>query len=207
MIGIISYGAGNLKSLHNALAWLGAEALLAERPEQLDKVSAVILPGVGAFGPAIARLGAAGFVTFLRDWARAGKPLFGICLGMQLLARESEEGGLSQGLGLVEGRIVRMKGAPGIRIPHVGWNTVTKVRDGKLWGGEESATCYHVHSYRFDFDSPESRNAWAVGLAEHGEPFVSMIEHDNVMGVQFHPEKSQTDGLAILKNFLKSAAC
>ena len=207
MIGIIDYGAGNLRSLHNALIWLGAEAIVIDRPEKLNNVGSVILPGVGAFQSAMAKLTAADFTLSLQDWVQAGKPLLGICLGMQLLARSSEEGGLTEGLGLVDAGIVRMRTSPGVRVPHVGWNTVNKVRDATLWGHMETATCYHVHSFRFEFDNPDSQKSWVAGLAEHGDPVVSIIERDNVMGVQFHPEKSQKDGLAILKNFVDVATC
>jgi glutamine amidotransferase len=202
MIGVIAYGAGNLKSVQNALTWLGVESRLVEKPAELVDVRAVILPGVGAFGPAMARLVEKGFATAIRDWAAAGRPLLGICLGMQLLARSSEEGGEHAGLDLVEARIVKMKGGPDARIPHMGWNTVKRVRPSKLWGEIEEVTCYHVHSYRFSFDSEAAERDWTVGIVEHGERFASMIERGNVMGTQFHPEKSQADGLAVLRNFV-----
>jgi glutamine amidotransferase len=154
----------------------------------------------------MAQLTASGFAPALREWATAGRPLLGICLGMQLLAQVSEEHGEHAGLGIVDARIVRLKAGPGVRIPHVGWSTVERVRRAKLWGELESATCYHVHSYAFSFEHDEAGACWTIGVAEHGVPFASMIERDNVMGVQFHPEKSQADGLAVLRNFLAYAA-
>lgn len=207
MIGIIDYGAGNLRSLRNALVWLDTESIVVDHPIQLNSVSSIIVPGVGAYRSAMSKLTTAGFVTPLQDWSNAGKPLFGICLGMQLLARTSEEGGLTDGLGLVEARIIRMRSAPGVRVPHVGWNTVSKIRDAAIWGDMETATCYHAHSYRYEFDDPTNEKNWVAGIVEHGESVVSIIERDNVMGAQFHPEKSQRDGLGILKNFLKLATC
>lgn len=207
IIGIVGYGAGNIKSLHNALEWVGAEALVVEEPAQFDRVGALILPGVGAFGSAMHRLEAADFVEPLQNWARSGKPLLGICLGMQLLGRESEEGGITGGLGLVDARVVRLQSAPGVRVPHVGWNTVRKVREAGLWRDLDGATCYHVHSYCLAFDDSETKARWTIGTVDHGRSVISMVEHENVMGVQFHPEKSQRDGLAILDNFLKASAC
>lgn len=202
MIGIIAYGAGNLKSVQNALTWLGTESRLVEKPADLAEVRGAILPGVGAFGPAMTQLVDKGFAPAIRDWAQAGRPLLGICLGMQLLARSSEEGGDHAGLGLVKARIVKMKGGPGARIPHMGWNNVKRMRTSRLWGEIEEVTCYHVHSYCFSFDGDAAEREWTVGVVDHGESFASMIERDNVMGTQFHPEKSQADGLAVLRNFL-----
>ena len=205
MLGIINYGAGNLRSLCNAVDWVGGRWTVIDAPAQMDTVSAVVLPGVGAFIPAMERLRAAGFVDALRDWALVRKrPLIGVCLGMQMLADRSTEGGECEGLGLIPGTVERFAPAPGLRIPHMGWNRVERTRPSLLWGEMETATCYFVHSYHFQVAAGAAEAV--VGRAEHGDSFVAMVEMDNVMGTQFHPEKSQKDGLAILSNFVKAVA-
>jgi len=205
MIGIVSYGVGNIRSVSNALDWLGYPWQLAENKGDFAKVTALILPGVGAFRTAMDQLAKAGLIEVLQDWSVKGRPLLGICLGMQLLGRRSEEGGDHRGLGVVPADVLRIPKADGIRIPHIGWNTVTRVRESALWGELGSAVCYHVHSYAMFF-SEDVAGEWVVGNVVHGQALPSMIHHDNVMGTQFHPEKSQHDGLQILGNFLKFAA-
>ncbi len=206
MIGIIDYGAGNVRSVKNALSWIGSESLLISEPRQLTDVSGVILPGVGAFGPAMAALERTGLADALRDWAiERQQPLFGVCLGMHLLARRSHEDGEHLGLGIVPGDIVAMQPTPSARIPHVGWNMVEKTRPSRLWGPLDQATCYFVHSFRMTFTDPGDLDVYAAGTTHHGEQFVSLLEHANIMGAQFHPEKSQSDGLAILRNFVEVA--
>lgn len=206
MIGIIDYSAGNIRSVKNALSWIGSESLLISEPQHLTDVSGVILPGVGAFGPAIAELERTGLADAVREWAiDHQKPLFGVCLGMQLLARRSNEGGEHQGLGIVPGDIVALRPHEAARIPHIGWNVVEKTRPSKLWGKLDQATCYFVHSFHMTFANQSDLVRYASGETHHGESFVSMLEHANVMAAQFHPEKSQSDGLAILRNFVDLA--
>lgn len=205
MIGIVSYGVGNIRSVGNALDWLGAPWRLVGRADEFKSTTAIVLPGVGSFRTAMDHLHRAGLVEVLQDWSARARPLLGICLGMQLLARRSEEGGDHAGLGLVPADVRRIPQAEGLRIPHMGWNTVTRVRDSVLWGEMASAVCYHVHSYALSFSENDGAD-WVVGTVTHGRPLPSMIERGHLMATQFHPEKSQQDGLGILDNFLKFAA-
>jgi glutamine amidotransferase len=157
-----------------------------------------VLPGVGAFPEAMRRLAALELIDLLRDRAAAGVPVLGICLGMQLLFDRSDEHEGAAGLGLLPGSVTRLE-APGLKIPHIGWNTVTFSRPSALTEGlGEAAAFYHVHTYACR--PAEERDV--VGRGEYGEPFVSLVERGNVMGAQFHPEKSSLDGLALLRNFV-----
>ncbi len=206
MIGLINYGAGNLRSVINALRWVEAPMQLIERPEQMKDVGGLILPGVGAFIPAMQKLNEAEFTGPLQRWAgEEGRPLLGVCLGMQLLAAKGTEGGDCEGLGLVDAVIERLVPAEGVRVPHMGWNSVEKVRDARLWEGMDSADCYFVHGYHMAIKDPDEHARATIGITDHGMPVVAMVECENVMGTQFHPEKSQKDGLAILKNFVEFA--
>lgn len=203
MIGIVCYGAGNLTSVANAVRWLGHEPLIIRNPAHLGMVRAVILPGVGAFAYAMACLTRSGFMDPLLKWIKAGKPFLGICLGMQLLARMSTEGEGAAGLGLVQARVIKIEPRPTLPVPHMGWNDVVKIRDAVLWGSLERAVAYHVHSYHMVFESDIEYRRWVIGTTDYGTSLVTMIECDNVMAVQIHPEKSQRDGLTILNNFMK----
>lgn len=206
MIGVINYDAGNIRSVENAVRWVGGETLLVDRPGQLDEVRGVILPGVGAFIPAMRELEKAGLADALRDWGlEKGRPLLGVCLGMQLLAARGTEGGEHPGLGLVPAEVVAIEPANGARVPHVGWNLVEKTSDAALWDGLARATCYFVHGYKIRFPRPDDADTWVIGTTDHGGPIAALVEHGNVMGAQFHPEKSQKDGLAILKAFVRTA--
>ncbi len=206
MIGIIDYSAGNIRSVKNALSWIGSESRLIGEPRHLRDVSGVILPGVGAFGPAIAELERTGLADAIREWAiERQRPLFGVCLGMQLLARRSDEDGEHLGLGIVPADIIALQPRQSARIPHVGWNIVEKARPSRIWGELDHATCYFAHSFHLAFAEASDIAVYVAGKTNHGEQFVSMLEHDNVMGAQFHPEKSQSDGLAILRNFVDAA--
>ena len=206
VIGVINYDAGNIRSVENAVRWVGGEARLIDRPAQLDDVRGVILPGVGAFIPAMRQLENAGLADALRDWVSVRqRPLLGVCLGMQLLAARGTEGGEYSGLGLVPAEVVPIEPAKGIRVPHVGWNLVEKSKDATLWDGLDQATCYFVHGFRLRFAASEVARDWVIGTTDHGGPIAAMVERANVMGAQFHPEKSQKDGLAILKAFVRAA--
>jgi glutamine amidotransferase len=198
VIGIIGYGMGNLRSVVNALEHLGAQCEVVETPERAREAEKLILPGVGAFGEAMSLLDQTGFAEALPEMSREGRPLLGICLGMQLLADSSSEHGEHPGLGLIKGRVERID-ADGLRVPHVGWNVATATRPSPLFEDlPPEPTFYYVHSYEFRTDSPEARTA----TTDYGGAVTAVVEADGVYGVQFHPEKSQVDGLALLRNFI-----
>jgi glutamine amidotransferase len=198
MIGVVGYGMGNLRSVVNALEHLGAECEIVETPERAREAEKLILPGVGAFGEAILRLEQQGFAEAIPELTGEGRPLLGICLGMQLLADSSSEHGEHPGLGLVHGSVDRID-ANGLRVPHVGWNTATATRSSTLFDGlPEEPTFYFVHSYELRTAAPDDLTA----TADYGGPVSAAVESAAVFGVQFHPEKSQADGLALLRNFI-----
>jgi glutamine amidotransferase len=196
-VALVDYGMGNRRSVEKALEHVGAGVARTAERDEIAAAAAIVLPGVGAFPEAMRRLRALGLVELLRDRAAAGVPLLGICLGMQLLFDSSTEHEGAAGLGLLPGTVTRLD-APGLKVPHIGWNTVTFERPSALTEGLGAAAAfYHVHTYAC---RPEEE-ADVVGRGEYGERFVSIVERGNVMGVQFHPEKSSLDGLALLRNF------
>ena len=207
MIAIIDYNVGNLYNLKNALDYQSLENRIVRDPGDLASASHIILPGVGAFKPAMDHLREAGMEPVVRERVSAGVPFLGVCVGLQLLFEESEEGGLHAGLGLVRGRIVRFSGrafengANGrqrLKIPQIGWNQVAWQRPDPLTEGiPDQSYFYFVHSYHAVLDDGQD----ALGLTGYGEPFPAVIRHGNVWGAQFHPEKSQHAGLRLLKNF------
>lgn len=206
MIGVIDYDAGNIRSVLNALGWVGAPARLIERTAEMEECRGLVLPGVGAFRSAMDELEARGLADGLRDWAsERRRPLLGVCAGMQLLAARGVEGGDAGGLGLIEAAVLRITPAPPARVPHIGWNEVVRRRDATLWGPLDRAYCYFAHSFAMTFDDDGGRARWVVGETDHGGGIVAMVEHENIMGAQFHPEKSQKHGLAILKHFVEAA--
>jgi imidazole glycerol-phosphate synthase subunit HisH len=195
VIGIVDYGMGNKRSVEKALEHVGARPLITADHDELRAADALILPGVGAFPEAMRRLRAAGLDALVRERAGAGVPLLGICLGMQLLFEHSAEHEGAEGLALLAGTCTALR-AP--KLPHIGWNEVTFERPSALTAGlGDAAAFYHVHS----FVCRASDEADVVGRGDYGERFVSIVERDNVMGAQFHPEKSSRDGLALLRNF------
>ena len=199
MIAIVDYGMGNRRSVEKALEHVGADPRLTADHDEIRGADGIVVPGVGAFPEAMRRLGAAGLDELIVERARAGAPVLGLCLGMQLLFDASDEHEGADGLGLLGGRVRALR-AP--RIPHIGWNLVTFRRPSKLTDGlGEAAAFYHVHSFVCEPDD----EADVVGRGEYGERFASIVERDNVMGCQFHPEKSSRDGLALLRNFAKVA--
>lgn len=201
MIAIVDYGVGNLRSVERACLQVGAEARVVANPQELSAVQGIILPGVGAFGDGMARLRAAGWVPALAEWVAAGRPLLGICLGMQLLFAESEEMGQHTGLGFLPGRVRRFGG--GVKVPHVGWNQVWPLRAHPLLAGVPSgAYAYFVHSYYVEPADP----ADILATTDYGEPFASVVARGCILGLQFHPEKSQEVGLRMLANFAGMAA-
>jgi imidazole glycerol-phosphate synthase subunit HisH len=196
-VALVDYGMGNRRSVEKALEHVGVDVARTADREEIAAADAIVLPGVGAFPEAMRRLAALGLVETVRERAAAGVPLLGICLGMQLLFDSSEEHEGAAGLGLLPGTVTRLD-APGLKVPHIGWNKVTFSRPSALTAGlGDAAAFYHVHTYACrPFDESD-----VVGRGEYGERFVSIVERGNVMGAQFHPEKSSLDGLALLRNF------
>lgn len=200
MIAIVDYGIGNIFSLKSSLAALGCEAALTADPDELERADGIILPGVGAFGDARAKLAAGGLDEVLVSLAGEGHPLLGICLGMQMLFDESEEFGRHPGLGLIPGRVVSMRGVvPEVcPIPHIGWNELayTGHPSRLLADTPEGSYVYFVHSfYAAECDAD------CVATTDYGVPLTAAVERGNVFGTQFHPEKSGTVGLGILRQF------
>ena len=201
MIAIIDYGVGNLFSLCSSLKSIGAEAVVTPDPAVIRAADRIILPGVGAFADAAQKLRATGLDQVLLEEAAKGKKIMGICLGMQMLFEESHEYGVHKGLGLIPGRVVPMASyiPEGLKIPHIGWNPLILKGESKhplLKYVEEGDCVYFVHSY-FATDCTES----VIATAEYGKELTAAVAKDNVMGCQFHPEKSGRVGLSILKAF------
>ncbi len=198
MIAIIDYGMGNLRSVEKALLSLGADCSIISRPGAGIRYSGVILPGVGAFGDAMKSLRQEGWIDWIQETINSGLPFLGICLGLQLLFSRSEEGAGAGGLGVIPGKVVRFPDSAGI-IPHMGWNQLKITSATPLLSGlEDGCYVYFVHSY---IVIPEDPGVIAA-LTDYGDDFVSAVARDNVYGLQFHPEKSQAVGLAILQNFI-----
>ena len=196
MIGIIDYGVGNLFSLRSSFAAIGAEAFVSGDPAELAKADRLVLPGVGAFGDAAQKLRDSGLDGFVKAQAAAGKPLLGICLGMQLLFERSYEYGDHEGLGLLKGQVVGMSGrlSADLKIPHMGWNALRLKKPAKLL--EEGSDVYVVHScYAENCDDS------LAAVTDYGILLTAAVEKDNIFGCQFHPEKSGNVGLEILKRF------
>jgi glutamine amidotransferase len=197
VIAIVDYGMGNRRSVEKAFEHVGAQPALTADHDTIRSADGIVVPGVGAFPEAMRRLSATGLAELVIERAEAGVPVLGLCLGMQLLFDASEEHEGATGLGLLAGR-VRTLTAP--RVPHIGWNLVVFDRDAKLVDGlGDAAAFYHVHSLVCEPDDESD----VVGRGEYGERFVSLVERGNVMGCQFHPEKSSRDGLALLRNFTR----
>ena len=197
MIGIIDYGVGNLFSLRSSCACIGQEAFVSGDPSLLAKADRLILPGVGAFEDAAKKLRESGMADFVREQAAQGKPLLGICLGMQLLFERSYEYGCHEGLGLLKGQVVPMEGRlpKELKIPHTGWNALD-MRRGTLLEGLSGQYVYFVHSF-FAENCEDSLSA----VTEYGIPITAAVEKGNIFGCQFHPEKSGNVGLSILRKF------
>ncbi|HWE32090.1 MAG TPA: imidazole glycerol phosphate synthase subunit HisH [Solirubrobacteraceae bacterium] len=201
-IAVVDYGMGNRRSVQKALEHIGAEAPITRDHEQIRGAGGIVVPGVGAFGVAMRNLDELGLADLLRERAGEGVPLLGICLGMQLLFERSEELGQSAGLGLLSGEVTRLD-TGGLRIPHIGWNEVSFERPCPLTSGlGDTRSFYHVHSFAVRPGEPQE----VVGTTAYGERFATIVARDNVLGVQFHPEKSSASGLALLGNFVNVCA-
>lgn len=198
-IALVDYNVGNLRSVQKALEAVGARVRVVTEPAGLEGAAKIVLPGVGAFAPAMAELRRRGFIEPLREAVASGTPLLGICLGMQLLFEESEEGGRHQGLALLAGRVRRFQGE-GLKVPQTGWNRLEPVRPSPLLEGlPEAAYAYFNHAYYCDPADPDD----VLATTDYGGRYASVVGRGSVYGVQFHPEKSQQVGLAILRNFVE----
>lgn len=199
MIAVIDYGAGNLQSVEKALQFIGADVQITRDPEVLKESRAAILPGVGAFGDAMAALSRSGMVQPVQDFAHSGKPFMGICLGMQMLFEESEESPRVKGLGIFRGKILRIPEREGLKVPHMGWNSLSLLqRNGLFSGLPENPYVYFVHSY---YLKAEDRSI-VSSKSLYGVEIDASVQRGSVMGAQFHPEKSGKIGLQMLRNFV-----
>jgi imidazole glycerol-phosphate synthase subunit HisH len=198
-VGVIDYGMGNRRSVEKALEHVGAEVAVTSEHDELRDADGLVLPGVGAFPQAMRNLEALRLPDLIRELVTDGVPLLGICLGMQLLFDSSAELERSAGLGLIPGEVTRLD-AGGLRIPHIGWNEVRFERPSPLTRELPAEGCafYHVHSYAARPTDPDT----VLGSTEYGERFVAIVGHENVFGVQFHPEKSSRNGLRMLDGFV-----
>ena len=199
MIAIIDYDAGNLRSVEKALLSIGEDAIVTRDRDEILSADKVILPGVGAFGDAMKKLGEYGLVDTIHEAVDSGKPFLGICLGLQLLFRRSDESDGVEGLSILPGEILRIPDAPGIKIPHIGWNSLKVKDDARLFNGlGENPYVYFVHSYYLKADDDNI----VAATTEYGGTLIhASVQKDNVYACQFHPEKSGGVGMQILKNF------
>ena len=202
MIGIVDYNMGNLASVQNAFATLGAQTVIESDPQKFGMYDKLLLPGVGAFGDAMEHLRARDMVKPLRAYAASGKPMLGICLGMQLLFESSEEFGSNEGLGLIKGKVIAFdttRMSRELKVPHMGWNRMFTKNHPLFEGLDEEHYLYFVHSFHAVCED----EADVIGTSVYGYEFASAVAHANVMGIQPHPEKSHKNGLKILENFIK----
>lgn len=199
MIAIIDYDAGNLRSVEKALLSIGEETIVTRKREEILAADKVVLPGVGAFGDAMRKLKEYGLVDTIHEAVDSGKPFLGICLGLQLLFRRSDESEGVEGLSILPGEILRIPEAPGIKIPHIGWNSLKVTEGARLFEGlGENPYVYFVHSYYLKADD----ESIVAATTEYGGTLIhASVQKDNVYACQFHPEKSGSVGMQILKNF------
>ncbi len=198
MIALIDYGAGNVRSVHKALLAVGAEVALTQAPDLVREAEKVVLPGVGAFADCMESLERLGLIEPIREVVARSVPFLGICVGMQVLFDHGEELGGHAGLGLLPGRVVRFKIAPALKVPHTGWNQVRPIRTSSLLEElPDGAWAYFNHGYYC-----QAKPAHTLAMTDYGGDFPSVVGRGALYGVQFHPEKSQTMGLHILRNFV-----
>jgi glutamine amidotransferase len=200
MTGIIDYGSGNLRSVYNAFRYLGEDVKVLDTPEELESANKIVLPGVGSSKDALEGLAKRGLREPLLDSIKKGKLFLGICLGLQLLFTKSEESGGCECLDVIRGQVKLFPGGEGLKVPQIGWNTV-KMREGcpLLKGLKDESYFYFVHSYYCNSEQPE----YTAGETEYGIPYTSALWKDNIYAVQFHPERSQANGIKLLENFIK----
>ena len=198
MIAIIDYGAGNLQSVKKAFDFIGAESVITDNPEVINACDRILLPGVGSFGDAMDSMAKSGLVETVKQNALSGKPFLGICLGLQLLFEESEESPGVKGLGIFKGKIKKFSPDMGLKIPHIGWNSLEIKQNDTLFKGiPENSYVYFVHSYYLHAEDEED----IATITNYGIDFHSAVGKNNFFATQFHPEKSGDVGLQILKNF------
>ncbi len=196
---LIDYGGSNMRSAQKAFEHLGARVTVTDRPEIVQQSGPLVLPGVGAFGAGIRALRQGGLDEAIHERVSAGVPLLGICLGMQLLFDWSEEMGTHRGLGLVPGQVCRISGSS-LKVPHMGWNQLTPARTHPMLRGVPAgAYAYFVHSYYCD----PTKAATVIATTDYGGPLAAVVGHEQIVGLQFHPEKSHRVGLQLLRNFLE----
>lgn len=201
MIAIIDYGMGNVRSLTNALEYIGADVVLSKDPGELAEAERLLLPGVGAFGDAMIAINESGLRPLLDRLAlEERKPVLGVCLGMQLFARSSAEHGQHEGLGWLDAEVLPIVAAPPAKVPHVGWNAVSYAPDEWLFASLPSGESdyYFVHSFHMVCHDPADR----VGVTDHGGAVTAAVRRGNLVATQFHPEKSQDNGLQLLQNWM-----
>ena len=197
MIGIIDYGMGNLRSVYNAFLSIDAPVKLVSHPSEFDGLSHLVIPGVGAFSQAMLNLHSQGLVNPIQDFIKTGNPVLGICLGMQLLATNGYEPSKTEGLNIIQGEVIKF-GVINQRIPHVGWNSIELTQTHYLFEGvKKIVDFYFVHSYFFNAKNNDN----ILAYCNYGMNFPAVVHRNNVVGIQFHPEKSQKNGLKILENF------
>lgn len=197
-IAVLDYDAGNLKSVQNALEHIGQKAIITRDADEIMRAAGVILPGVGAFGSAMEKLKRYGLVDVIQKVVREQKPFLGICLGLQLMFESSDESPEAEGLSLLPGKILHIPEEPGLKIPHIGWNSLKVSEKSRLLKNlPEQPYVYFVHSYYLAAENPED----VAATTEYGTLIHAAVEHGNVFACQFHPEKSGETGLQILKNF------
>lgn len=197
-IAIIDYGMGNIRSVMNALEEIGASGELVHDPDLVANYDKVILPGVGAFKEAIEHLKSSAMDQALHAFVGTGRDLLGICLGMQLICQNSNEDGEHEGLGWVDARVRAFSPDRGLKVPHMGWNSINFTKDSPIFEGLETGLdAYFVHGYRVEAETHDA----TLATTEYGEDFICIVQNENVYGMQFHPEKSQATGLKLLQNF------
>lgn len=202
MISILDYDAGNIASVEKAIKYLGADCAVTRDGNTIVHSEAVILPGVGAFGDACEKLSDYGFYDIIPEYIKSGKPFLGICLGLQLLFKESEESPNASGLDILPGKIVKIPDTDGLKVPHIGWNSISINKKSRLLAGiPDNSYVYFVHSYYLKARDP----AIVAATTEYGVTMHAACERENVFATQFHPEKSGEVGLKILKNFISIA--
>jgi len=202
-VALIDYGSGNLRSVEKALQHAGAKVVRCADPSSMGECRAIVLPGVGSFGDCVRNLDSRGLTEPLREWLASDRPYLGICLGYQILFERSVESPESKGLGHWRGSVVRFPSGPGLKVPHMGWNSLLWRQPDRLFEGlPDPAHVFFVHSY---FPEPEDTSI-VTAVCTHGVTFAAAAGRGNVRGVQFHPEKSQATGLRILENFVRGLA-